>query len=68
MIYSCAYWDEGIDSLDAAQSAKHDYILRKLRVRSGERLLDIGCGWGALVIRAAQSGVQALGITLSRLQ
>lgn len=68
MVYSCAYWDEGVDSIDAAQSAKLDYTLRKLRVRSGERLLDIGCGWGALVIRAAQSGAQVLGITLSRLQ
>ncbi|HEY6450708.1 MAG TPA: cyclopropane-fatty-acyl-phospholipid synthase family protein [Candidatus Cybelea sp.] len=68
MIYSCAYWDEGVDSLDVAQSAKLDYLLRKLRVRPGERLLDIGCGWGALVIRAAQSGAQVLGITLSRLQ
>ncbi len=68
MVYSCAYWDEGIDSLDGAQSAKLDYTLRKLRLRSGERLLDIGCGWGALVIRAAQFGGHALGITLSRPQ
>jgi cyclopropane-fatty-acyl-phospholipid synthase len=68
MVYSCAYWDDGVDSLDEAQSAKLDYTLRKLRLRPGERLLDIGCGWGALVIRAAQLGAQALGITLSRLQ
>jgi cyclopropane-fatty-acyl-phospholipid synthase len=65
MVYSCAYWDEGVDSLDGAQSAKLDYTLRKLRLRPGERLLDIGCGWGALVVRAAQFGAQALGITLS---
>ncbi len=65
MVYSCAYWDDGVDSLDDAQSAKLDYTLRKLRLRPGERLLDIGCGWGALVIRAAKLGAQALGITLS---
>ena len=68
MVYSCAYFDEGIDSIDAAQSAKLDYTLRKLRLHPGERLLDIGCGWGALVIRAARMGAYALGITLSRLQ
>jgi cyclopropane-fatty-acyl-phospholipid synthase len=68
MVYSCAYWDDGVDSLDEAQSAKLDYTLRKLRLRPGERLLDIGCGWGALVIRAAQLGAQSLGITLSRPQ
>ena len=68
MVYSCAYWDEGVESLDGAQSAKLDYTLRKLRLHPGERLLDVGCGWGALVIRAAQLGAQALGITLSRPQ
>jgi cyclopropane-fatty-acyl-phospholipid synthase len=68
MVYSCAYWDDGVDSLDGAQSAKLEYSLRKLRLRPGDRLLDIGCGWGALVIRAGQLGAQALGITLSRLQ
>lgn len=68
MVYSCAYFDDGVETLDDAQSAKLDYTLRKLRLRAGERLLDIGCGWGALVIRAAQLGVHALGITLSRLQ
>ncbi len=68
MVYSCAYWDDGVETLDEAQAAKLDYTLRKLRLRAGERLLDIGCGWGAMVIRAAQLGAQALGITLSRLQ
>jgi cyclopropane-fatty-acyl-phospholipid synthase len=68
MVYSCAYWDEGIDSLEQAQSAKLDYTLRKLRLRPGERILDIGCGWGALVLRAARMGADALGITLSRSQ
>ncbi len=69
MVYSCAYWDEGAASVDDAQSAKLDYTLRKLRLHSGERLLDIGCGWGALVVRAAQGfGARALGITLSEKQ
>lgn len=69
LVYSCAYFDDTVESLDAAQSAKLDYTLRKLRLQPGERLLDIGCGWGALVIRAAQHfGAKALGITLSRTQ
>lgn len=68
MVYSCAYFDEGLTSLDDAQPSKLDYTLRKLRLRPGERFLDIGCGWGALVIRAAAFGAQALGITLSRAQ
>jgi cyclopropane-fatty-acyl-phospholipid synthase len=68
MVYSCAYFDDGIESLDDAQAAKLDYTLRKLRLRPGERLLDIGCGWGAMIIRAAQMGAYALGITLSRPQ
>lgn len=69
LVYSCAYYDEGVNSIDDAQLAKLDYTLRKVRLRPGERLLDIGCGWGALVIRAAQRfGAFALGITLSRKQ
>ncbi|MDQ6930187.1 MAG: cyclopropane-fatty-acyl-phospholipid synthase family protein [Candidatus Eremiobacteraeota bacterium] len=69
LVYSCAYFDEGIEDVESAQLAKLDYVLRKLRVQPGERLLDIGCGWGALVIRAAQKfGVKAVGITLSRQQ
>lgn len=68
MVYSCAYFDDGVQLLDDAQTAKLDHSLRKLRLRPHERLLDIGCGWGALVIRAAQHGARALGITLSRLQ
>jgi cyclopropane-fatty-acyl-phospholipid synthase len=69
MVYSCAYWDDGVTTLDDAQTAKIDYTLRKVRLKPGERLLDIGCGWGALVIRAAQQfGAHALGVTLSRRQ
>lgn len=69
LVYSCAYFDDGIETLGDAQLAKIDYILRKLRMQPGETLLDIGCGWGSLVLRAAQKfGAQALGVTLSRLQ
>jgi cyclopropane-fatty-acyl-phospholipid synthase len=68
MVYSCAYWDDGVTDLGAAQRAKLDYVLDKLRLRAGQRFLDIGCGWGGLVIRAAQRGARALGITLSRRQ
>jgi cyclopropane-fatty-acyl-phospholipid synthase len=69
LVYSCAYWDEGIDSLDDAQVAKIEYSLRKLRLRPGERLLDIGCGWGALVVHAAKKfGAYVLGVTLSERQ
>jgi cyclopropane-fatty-acyl-phospholipid synthase len=53
MVYSCAYFAAPDEDLDAAQERKLDYICRKLRLRPGERLLDIGCGWGGLVIPAA---------------
>jgi cyclopropane-fatty-acyl-phospholipid synthase len=69
LVYSCAYYDENITTLEDAQRAKIDHTLRKLRVRPGDRLLDIGCGWGSLIIRAAKNfGAQTLGITLSRRQ
>ncbi|WP_275098040.1 class I SAM-dependent methyltransferase [Sedimenticola hydrogenitrophicus] len=69
MIYSCAYFETPDDSLDQAQCNKLDHICRKLRLKPGERLLDIGCGWGALIRWAAKHyGVQAHGITLSRNQ
>lgn len=69
MVYSCAYFRNEEDSLEVAQEQKIDHILRKLRVRPGDRLLDIGCGWGALIMRAAEKyGARTLGITLSRNQ
>jgi cyclopropane-fatty-acyl-phospholipid synthase len=69
MVYSCAYYDTGVQTLADAQIAKIDYILKKVRLAPGERLLDIGCGWGALAVRAAQVfGANVLGITLSREQ
>ena len=69
MVYSCAYFEPGTDDLDAAQVAKLDLVCRKLRLAPGERLLDIGCGWGALVRHAATHyGVEAVGITLSEPQ
>jgi cyclopropane-fatty-acyl-phospholipid synthase len=69
MVYSCAYFEDSGDGLEQAQCNKLDHICRKLRLRPGERLLDIGCGWGALILWAAKRfGVHAHGITLSREQ
>lgn len=69
MVYSCAYFRSAEDSLDTAQEAKLDLICRKLRLKPGERFLDIGCGWGGLIMYAAEHyGVDATGITLSENQ
>lgn len=69
MVYSCAYFRDPNDTLEVAQAQKLDHILRKLRLAPGQRFLDIGCGWGALIRRAAQHyGAHATGITLSRMQ
>jgi cyclopropane-fatty-acyl-phospholipid synthase len=66
MVYSCAYFQTPDADLGEAQQAKLEHICRKLTLRPGERFLDIGCGWGALVIHAAQRyGVRAHGVTLS---
>jgi cyclopropane-fatty-acyl-phospholipid synthase len=66
MVYSCAYFETPDTDLDCAQQAKLDHICRKLTLQPGESFLDIGCGWGALVIHAAQRyGVRAHGVTLS---
>ena len=64
--YSCAYFRDPGMTLDAAQQAKFDHICRKLALKPGERLLDIGCGWGGLILHAARHyGVSAVGVTLS---
>jgi len=69
MVYSCGYFQSPDDDLDSAQQQKLDHICRKLRLQPGQRLLDIGCGWGSLVIHAAEHyGVDATGITLSEPQ
>ncbi len=69
MVYSCAYFRSDGDTLDDAQAGKLDHICRKLRLEPGERFLDIGCGWGALLFHAAERyGVEATGITLSQNQ
>ncbi|MEZ5663543.1 MAG: cyclopropane-fatty-acyl-phospholipid synthase family protein [Burkholderiaceae bacterium] len=69
MVYSCAYFECGEETLAEAQRKKIDHILTKIRLQPGQRLLDIGCGWGALVLRAAQHfGARCVGITLSQNQ
>jgi cyclopropane-fatty-acyl-phospholipid synthase len=69
MVYSCAYFKTGNEDIHTAQEQKLDHICRKLRLEPGDRFLDIGCGWGALVRWAARRyGVDATGITLSRNQ
>ncbi|MEM5386719.1 cyclopropane-fatty-acyl-phospholipid synthase family protein [Paraburkholderia phymatum] len=69
MVYSCAYFENGNEDLATAQQKKIDHILAKIQLRPGQTLLDIGCGWGALVIRAARKyGARCVGITLSKNQ
>ncbi len=69
MVYSCAYFQGKEDDLDTAQERKLDYLCRKLGLKRGQHLLDIGCGWGGLIVYAArQFGVHAHGITLSERQ
>lgn len=69
MVYSCAYFRSPEDDLEQAQEAKLEHICRKLRLWPGQRLLDIGCGWGGLAIHAAKHhGVQVTGVTLSQAQ
>ncbi|MFD9795367.1 class I SAM-dependent methyltransferase [Streptomyces sp. NPDC059070] len=66
MVYSCAYWEHPGATLEEAQRDKLDLVCRKLALAEGERLLDVGCGWGSLVLHAARHyGVRAVGITLS---
>jgi cyclopropane-fatty-acyl-phospholipid synthase len=69
MCYSCAYFKTGQENIDTAQEQKMEHICRKLRLKRGETLLDIGCGWGGLVLYAASHyGAKALGVTLSARQ
>jgi cyclopropane-fatty-acyl-phospholipid synthase len=69
MAYSCAVFEDDTKTLEEAQTEKFDLICRKLRLRPGQRFLDIGCGWGGLIRHAAREyGVRALGVTLSREQ
>jgi cyclopropane-fatty-acyl-phospholipid synthase len=69
MVYSCAYFEHGNEDLATAQLKKIDHILTKIRLQPDQTLLDIGCGWGALVLRAAQKfGARCVGITLSQNQ
>ena len=68
-VYSCAYFKNADDSLDQAQEQKLDHICRKLALQPGERFLDIGCGWGGLILWAAENyGVSSVGITISQNQ
>jgi cyclopropane-fatty-acyl-phospholipid synthase len=69
MVYSCGYFRSEDDNLDLAQEQKIDHILTKIQLKPGQTLLDVGCGWGALIIRAAQKfGAKAVGVTLSKQQ
>jgi cyclopropane-fatty-acyl-phospholipid synthase len=69
MVYSCAYFETGGETLEQAQQAKFRHLCRKLRLQPGEYLLDVGCGWGGLARYAAREfGVKVFGITLSEQQ
>jgi cyclopropane-fatty-acyl-phospholipid synthase len=66
MTYSCAYWSGGAQTLEEAQEAKLELVCKKLRLTEGERVLDVGCGWGSFAIHAAKHhGVNVVGVTLS---
>jgi cyclopropane-fatty-acyl-phospholipid synthase len=67
--YSCAYWDDGVTTLDEAQLAKMEHIAAKLNLQPGMRVLDIGCGWGGLALHLHKiSGASIHGISLSKEQ
>ncbi|MBB5867622.1 cyclopropane-fatty-acyl-phospholipid synthase [Allocatelliglobosispora scoriae] len=69
MAYTCAVYPSDTATLEEAQYAKHDLVARKLALKPGMRLLDVGCGWGGMVMHAAKHyGVNAIGVTLSRRQ
>src|SRR6202044_2600470 len=65
MTYTCAVYPESGATLEAAQDNKYRLIFEKLRLQPGDRLLDVGCGWGGMVRYAARRGVRAIGATLS---
>lgn len=66
MTYSCAYWGEDCQTIEQAQLAKYDHICRKLHLQPGDRLVDIGCGWGGMLTHTASAyGVEGIGCTLS---
>jgi cyclopropane-fatty-acyl-phospholipid synthase len=69
LTYSCALFSRGAQTLEEAQDAKRELVCQKLALKEGERILDVGCGWGSFVMHAAsQHGVEAVGITLSPAQ
>lgn len=68
MTYTCAYYPSPDAGLDEAQDNKHRLVFEKLRLKPGDRHLDIGCGWGEMVRYAARQGVKSLGVTLSKEQ
>ncbi len=69
MTYSCAYWQGGAETLEEAQEAKLELVCKKLALKEGERVLDVGCGWGSFAIHAAsRHRVRVLGVTLSEPQ
>ncbi|MFF8192076.1 class I SAM-dependent methyltransferase [Streptomyces bobili] len=69
MVYSCAYWESADSTLEDAQRDKLELVCRKLGLTPGQRLLDVGCGWGSMAIHAAREhGVNVVGITLSQEQ
>jgi cyclopropane-fatty-acyl-phospholipid synthase len=69
MVYTCGYWTDGVADLDAAQDAKLDLVCRKIGLREGMRVLDLGCGWGGFAAFAAERyGARVVGITVSKEQ
>ena len=69
MVYTCGYFKKESDSLDMAQEQKLDHVLRKLQIQKGREFIDLGCGWGGLVIHAAKKyGAKGIGLTLSKEQ
>ena len=68
MTYTCACYPTQDSTLEEAQENKYRLVFEKLRLKPGDRLLDVGCGWGGMVRYAAKHGVKAIGVTLSEEQ